>query len=85
MTFFLQSALALGLPPAVVTFIGLVLAWGAAKRERRFVSRCLTGFAVAFGYARRSSDCDRRLALYAVIGRALASAAGTDGSVAGHP
>ncbi len=51
MTFFLQSALALGLPPAVVTFIGLVLAWGAAKRERRFVSRCLTGFAVAFGYA----------------------------------
>lgn len=51
MAFFLKSALTLGLLPALVTFVGLLLAWGAARQERGFVSRCLTGFAIAFGYA----------------------------------
>jgi len=51
MAFFLKSALTLGLPPALVTFVGLLLAWLMARQERWFLSRWLTGFAIAVGYA----------------------------------
>lgn len=51
MAFFLKSALTLGLPPALVTFVGLLLAWLMARQERWSLSRWLTGFAIAVGYA----------------------------------
>jgi len=49
--FFIKSALVIGLPPAVSSLLILLVASLASKRGQLWLSRLLTGLAVAVGYS----------------------------------